>query len=93
MKNKLEVGLFIGDSQRAILKDFYAAMLVSNIQSIIGNNIKEEVAIENQFRKYEYKVNNNLSYGVLKDRIITLLFSEKDIEKTTKELKILFKKN
>ena len=39
--------------------------------------------------KYEYKV----SYGFLKDRIITLLFSEKDINKMTEELKILFKKN
>jgi len=67
--------------------------LVSNIQSIIVNDIKEEIVIENQSRKYEYKVNNNLSYGFLKDRIITLLFSEKDIEKMTKELKILFRKN
>jgi len=93
LKNKLKVELFTGYSQRAILQDFYAAILVSNIQSIIVNDIKEEIVIENQSRKYEYKVNNNLSYGFLKDRIITLLFSEKDIEKMTKELKILFRKN
>lgn len=93
LKNKLKVELFTGYSQRAILQDFYAAILVSNIQSIIVNDIKEEIAIENQSKKYEYKVNNNLSYGFLKDRIITLLFSEKNIEKMTKELKILFRKN
>ena len=93
MKNKLKVELFTGYSSKAILQDFYAAILVSNIQSIIVNDIKEEIAIEAQSRKYEYKVNNNLSYGFLKDRIITLLFSEKDIEKMTKELKVLFRKN
>ncbi len=93
LKNKLKVELFTGYSQRAILQDFYAAILVSNIQSIIVNDIKEEIAVENQSRKYEYKVNNNLSYGFLKDRIIALLFSEKDIDRMTTELKILFRKN
>ena len=67
LKNKLKVELFTGYSQRAILQDFYAAILVSNIQSIIVNDIKEEITIENQSKKYEYKVNNNLSYGFLKE--------------------------
>lgn len=93
LKNKLKVELFTGYSQIAIQQDFYAAILVSNIQSIIVNDLKEEIASENKSRKYEYKVNNNLSYGFLKDRIITLLFSEKDTNKMTEELKILFKKH
>ncbi len=93
LKNKLKLELFTGYSKRAILQDFYAAIFVSNIQSIIVNDIKQEIVLENQSRKYQYKVNNNLSYGFLKDRIITLLFLEKNIDKITEELKILFKKN
>lgn len=93
LKNKLKVELFTGYSQIAIQQDFFAAIFISNIQSIIVNDLKEEIVSENQSRKYEYKVNNNLSYGFLKDRIITLLFSEKDIDKMTQELKTLFKKN
>ena len=43
--------------------------------------------------KYNYKVNNNLSYGFLKDRIVTLFFSKNEMDDTIKELKILFKKH
>lgn len=92
LKNKLKLELFTGYSQKAIQQDFYAAIFISNIQSIIVNDIKEEIALENKSRDYEYKVNTNLSYGFLKDRIITLLFSEKNIDKMIEELKILFKK-
>lgn len=93
LKNKLKVEHFTGYSQRAIEQDFYAAAFISNIQSIIISDIQDEIAQQTKDRKYEYKVNNNLSYGFLKDRIVTLLFSEKDVGKVTKELKILFKKN
>ena len=41
----------------------------------------------------KYKVNNNLSYGFLKDRIVTLFFSKTDTDSTLSELKELFKKH
>ena len=40
-----------------------------------------------------YKVNNNLSYGFLKDRIVTLFFSETETEIILHDLKELFKKH
>jgi len=91
-KNKLKVEYFSGYSKQCILQDFYAALFVSNIQSLIVGEINEELNETNK-NKYEYKVNNNLSYGFLKDRIVTLFFSNVVIEEVMIELKELFKKH
>ena len=66
---------------------------MSNVQSLIIGEINDELAEEFTENKYQYKVNNNLSYGFLKDRIITLFFSDKEMETIVSELKELFKKH
>lgn len=93
LKNKLKVELFSGYSNQSILQDFYTALFVSNVQTLIVNEIKDEIITETKENQYEYKVNTNLSYGFLKNRIIFLFFSENDIDDTIQELKILFKKH
>ena len=70
---------FSGYSKVSILQDFYAAIFVSNVQSLIVGEINDELH-ERTGTKYEYKVNSNLSYGFLKNRIITLFFSQTDTE-------------
>ena len=92
LKNKIKAEHFSGYSQHSILQDFYAALFVSNVQSLIVGEINDELAEEFTENKYQYKVNSNLSYGFLKDRIITLFFSNKEMEIIVSELKELFKK-
>jgi len=92
LKNKLKVECFTGYSDKALQQDFHAALFISNIQSIIVNEMEDELTQETQKRKLSYKVNTNLSYGFLKNKIITLLFSENEIGTTIEELKRLFKK-
>ncbi len=91
-KNKLKAEHFSGYSKHNILQDFYVALFVSNIQSLIVSEINEELQV-NTKTKYVYKVNNNLSYGLLKDRIITLFYSDTKTEVIFSELKELFKKH
>ena len=93
LKNKIKAEHFSGYSGHSILQDFYAALFVSNVQSLIVGEINDELAEEFTENKYQYKVNNNLSYGFLKDRIITLFFSDKEMEIIVSELKKLFKKH
>ncbi|WP_183414277.1 IS4 family transposase [Microbacter margulisiae] len=95
LKNKIKIEHFSGYSEHCILQDFYAALFVSNVQSLIVGDINDELAKEStkyQYQ-YQYKVNSNLSYGFLKDRIILLFFSEKDMDEIVSELKALFKKH
>jgi len=93
LKNKINVEHFSGYSEHCILQDFYAALFVSNVQSLIVGEINDELAKNSTRNKYQYKVNNNLSYGFLKDRIISLFFSDREMKEIVLELKELFKKH
>lgn len=91
-KTKLKVENFSGYSKQSILQDFYAALFVSNIQTMLVEEINEELRNESK-TKYVYKVNNNLSYGILKDRIVTLFFSNTETDQILSELKQLLRKH
>ena len=59
LKNKIKAEHFSGYSQHSILQDFYAALFVSNVQSLIVGEINDELAENLIENKYQYKVNNN----------------------------------
>ena len=93
LKNKIKAEQFSGYSNQSILQDFYAAMFVSNVQSLIVGELNNELALKSEKTKYQYKINNNLSYGFMKNRIITLFLSDKPMGAIVSELKDLFKKH
>ncbi|WP_104811206.1 transposase [Polaribacter filamentus] len=93
LKNKLKVEHFSGYSNQSIQQDFYAALFISNIQTLIVSELEDEITLENKNKKYNYKINTNLSYGFLKNRILELFFSENSQENSIIELKKLFKEN
>lgn len=92
-KNKLKVEHFSGYSNQSILQDFYAALFVSNVKTLIVSELEDEIQEQTKENKYKYKVNSSLSYGFLKDRIVTLFFSNNNMDETIEELKTLFKKH
>jgi hypothetical protein len=55
--------------------------------------LQEELKIMNQKTKLDYKINTNLSYGFLKNRILELLFKEAPLEQVFNELETLFLQN
>jgi hypothetical protein len=94
LKNKLKVEHFSGYSNLSILQDFKAALFVSNVQTLIVSELEDEIKEGNQTKKYDYKVNTNVSYGLLKNRIVTLFLEEQSVETDiVEELKLLFKSN
>ncbi|TXD80404.1 IS4 family transposase [Subsaximicrobium wynnwilliamsii] len=92
LKNKLRIEHFSGYSNQSILQDFKAALFVSNVQTLIVSELEEDLKESNRDKKYDYKVNTNISYGLLKDRVVTLFLDKKptgiDI---VEELKTLYK--
>ena len=63
LKNKLEIENFSGNSNIAVLQDFYATMFLNNIASIMALDCEEEIKEHcktNQL-KYEYKANISLT--------------------------------
>jgi len=93
LKNKLKVEHFSGYSNQSIQQDFYAALFISNIQTLIVSEIEDEIKEQNKTKQYDYKVNTNLSYGFLKNRILSLFFTENSMKKVIHEIKKLFLEN
>ena len=91
LKSNIHVEEFTGLSEIAIRQDFYVSVFINNLQSIIALDSKEEMDKEKKDKKYEYKINRNLSLGCMKDRIIEILTS--DNPRYYEELKELFKMN
>ena len=92
-KNKLKAEYFTGLTINSLLQDFYIALFISNIQSLITNELNQEIEERTKDRKYKYKVNTNLSYGFMKDRIIDLFHKGRPIDQAISELKFLFAQN
>jgi hypothetical protein len=93
LKNKLKIEHFTGYSQISIQQDFFCAIFISNLQSVMVNDLTEELASQNQDKKYNYKVNTNLSYGFLKNRILELLYKQAPLEEIFQELEAMFLKH
>ena len=94
LKNKLLIEHFTGYSQTSILQDFYCTLFINNIQSLLTSEANEKLEQNNtKDRKYEYKINTNLSIGFIKTKIVELLLQESNPEKILIDLEKLFEKN
>jgi len=68
-KNYLQIECFSGTKVNSILQDFYAAVFIGNLQSILANSCQETIKKKTGNRKYEYRINRNLAIGVMKNKI------------------------
>ena len=77
-KNILQLESFSGLTVHAVLQDFYATVLMTNLHSIL---IKEpQKVIENipKSRKYPMKINKNKSFGKLKTNLVCLFINNEE---------------
>jgi len=89
LKNNVAIENFTGLSTLSVTQDFFANMFIVNLQSVIINDVQNEMDEEKKETKYEYKINRNLSLGFMKDRVVKILLSNNS--KGYEELKKLFK--
>lgn len=89
LKNKLQLENFSGYSDISIRQDFNALLFISNMQSLISKEVEEDITEKYIERQFDYKINNNLSLGFMKNRIIELFLSEQP-GNILEELKSLF---
>ena len=85
-KNKIQVLNFSGYTDISIQQDFYCALFVGNLQSLLAEDLDEEIKEKYGHRKFDYKINTSISIGILKTKIIELFLSE-DPENLLKEIK------
>ena len=89
MKDELQLGVFTGISPLCIEQDFAANLFLFNLQSIIEKQCEPYVNKISCKRKYQYKVNKNISWASLKYRVVKLFIKEEPPE-ILRELETLF---
>jgi len=84
-KNYLQIECFSGTKVNSILQDFYAAIFIGNLQSILATSCEKKVEQKTGHRKYKYKINKNVAIGLMKNKI-PRLFLDRFPEKVLKEI-------
>lgn len=91
-KNILQLESFSGLTVAAVLQDFYATVMTTNLHSILIKPAQQTIESTLQHRKYPMKVNKNKSFGKLKVNLVSL-FVNNDVEAILKKLHEYFVKD
>lgn len=75
-KNQQQLEQFSGIRAICIQQDYAATLFVANVQSLIEKQSEQYLERVNQRRKYDYKINRNISWASLKYNIVDLFLSE-----------------
>jgi len=78
LKNKLQLSLFSGQKPAAIVQEFYATIFNFNLNAILIKGCEEEEKRVTQQRTSDYKVNRNVSIGIMIKKVIQLFTSPKN---------------
>lgn len=83
LKNKLDIETFSGKTVVSILQDFYATLYLSNLVTSIKAETDEIIAKEEEDKdlKYEYKTNENILIGKLKDKLILIILNDNSAQR------------
>ena len=92
-KNIIGVEKFSGTSNHFIQQEFNCALYMSNMQTILTQDVQQEVEEKYKHRMYEYKVNSSLSLGFIRERLVQLFSRKTEADELLEELKELFIRN
>jgi DDE family transposase len=93
LKGRLDLEHCSGLSVEAVEQDFFASVLLSNLESIIIGPAAAELAARTAERKQAVKINRAVSFHALKSRLIELLASQAPPEQVLEELTQCFQAN
>lgn len=91
-KNQQQLEQFSGHRVICIQQDYAATLFVANLQSLIQKQSENNLLILSQKRKHNYRINQNVSWASLKNKIIQLILSE-HAEKILLKLQKAFERN
>ena len=92
-KNQMQMEIFSGHRVVCIEQDYAAGLFVANLQSIIEKQCEQVVKVMATSRRREYKINQNISWAHLKNRILKLFIQSNNSFTIFVELQHLFVKN
>jgi hypothetical protein len=89
VKGRLDLENFSGQTVEAVRQDFYATVLLCNLETALSQPADQQLRQSSATHKHPKQVNRAVSYHALKDRLLDLLYSDEPTEKIVRELQQL----
>jgi hypothetical protein len=86
LKGRLDLENWSGQTEEAVRQDVQAAVLVSNLESLLSQEPQEQLTTGDHARQYPAQVNRAVSYHALKERMLDLFWSTRPLEKALGEI-------
>ncbi len=93
LKGRLDLENWSGQTVEAVRQDVQAAVLVSNLESLLSQEAQEALSAQDAGRLYPAQVNRAVSYHALKERMLDLLWSKRPIQKVLEEIQLWMQSN
>jgi hypothetical protein len=92
-KNQLQLEICSGHRVVCVEQDYAAGLFVSNLQSIIEKQCEQDVRQISLARLHAYKINKNISWALLKNRILKIFIQPIGCTTILLERQYLFVRN
>jgi hypothetical protein len=86
LKGRLDLENWSGQTSQAVHQDLQAAVLVSNLESLLSQQAQEQLSAGDSQRLYPARVNRAVSYHALKEMMLELLWSQRPVEEAIAEI-------
>lgn len=91
LKERLNLENFTGKNVESVKQDLYSTLLVSNLETILTEDIDVSLAQKGEKNIYEQQVNKSVSFNLIKNRVFELLYHKKiNLDKVLQEMTVLF---
>ena len=90
IKGRLDLENFSGETVEAVRQDFFATLLLCNLESILSEPAAQALAQQSTDQEHAKQVNRAVAYHALKDHLLDLLYSQLPAEQVIAGLQQLF---
>lgn len=94
LKGRLDLENWTGQTLEAVRQDLHATVLLSNIESLLSQEVQEELTKESTPGTNPVQVNRAVSYHAIKERLLDLLFNKNSpVDQTIAEIQTWMRAN
>lgn len=93
LKSRLDLENWTGHTTEAVKQDVYAAIFVSNLESLLSQEVQEELSKGDGQRKHPVQVNRAVSYHAVKEQILDLLYKDVPIDQAIDQIHTWMRRN
>ena len=86
LKGRLDLENWSGQTVEAVQQDVQAAVLVSNVETLLSQEPQEILSAGDAGRQHPAQVNRAVSYHALKERLLDLLWSPRPLAEVLEEM-------